>query len=199
MNNRLFIFLIFLASCLAASNHSSKPIVLVTIPPYGYFVEQIAGNAVSVEVFVPAGASPHDYEPTPKQIEKFAEAKLWFRYGEPGEQRVLPYLREKHLTDVDLSKDLHLLSSTEHACNHHHREGKDLHFWLDPEIALKQCQTITLELSQLLPELEEQFKQNFEKLETRLKTLDKNIAQELNPLQGSYLLLSHPALGYYCK
>jgi zinc transport system substrate-binding protein len=199
MRNILFLFLIFLASCFAPSNHSSKPVVLVTIPPYGYFVEQIAGDAVSLEIFVPAGASPHDYEPTPKQVEKFIGAKLWFRYGETGEQRLLPYLREKHLKDVDLSEGIHLLSSTEHACGHHHHEGKDLHFWLDPEIALKQCQTITRELSKLLPEHQEQFKQNFEKLAVRLKALDENIHHKLKPLQRSYLLLSHPALGYYCK
>ncbi len=198
MRNTLLLFLIFLTSCFAPSSKSSKPIVLVTIPPYAYFVEQIAGDTVSVEVFVPAGASPHDYEPTPKQVEKFIGAKLWFRYGEPGEQKILPFLRNKGLMDVDLSEGIHLLSSTEHTCAHHH-EGKDLHLWLDPRLALEQCKKISQELSRLWPEHQKQFEENFTQLAKRLELLDRTIEKALTPLQGNYLLLSHPALGYYCK
>jgi len=198
MRKALLLFLIFLGSCVAPPAKSDRPSVLVTIPPYAYFVQQIAGNAVEIQIFVPAGANPHDYEPTPKQVEKFLEAKLWLRYGEPGEQKILPFIRENHIKDFDLSEGIPLLSSTEHACDHHH-EGKDLHFWLDPSIALKQSKEITEQLSRTWPEHQEQFEKNYEHLAGRLEALDHVIKTKLKPFKNTYLLLSHPALGYYCK
>lgn len=198
MKKALLLFLIFLGSCFAPSKKSSEPTVLVTIPPYAYFVQQIAGDTFDIQIFVPAGANPHDYEPTPKQMEKFLEAKLWFRYGEPGEQKILPFVHKNHIKDFDLSQGIHLLSSTEHSCGHHH-EGKDLHFWLDPSIALKQSKEIAEQLSLTWPEHQKQFKENFEKLALRLKTLDHEIETKLKPFKKTYLLLSHPSLGYYCK
>lgn len=196
MRKTLILFLILLASCFAPASKSSKPVVLVTIPPYAYFVERIAGNTVSIEIFVPSGISPHDYEPTPKQIEKFIGANLWLRCGEPGEQKVLPFLRKNHVKDVNLSEGIELLS--DHTCAHHHG-GQDLHFWLDPVIALQQCKKINEQLIQMWPEHQKLFEENFSHLSMDLEALDDKIKTELASLKGSSLLLSHPALGYYCK
>jgi len=199
MRKALFLFLILLGSCFAPSSNSSKPIVLVTIPPYAYFVEQIAGDAVSIEIFVPPGANPHTYEPAPKQVEKFSKAKIWFRFGDPIEQKILPFLRERKVKDIDLSKGIHLLTATEHTCSDHVHEGKDLHVWLDPHLAIKQAKKIHEELSEAWPEHQKLFEQNYLHLEQRLETLDQEIKTELKPFEGVTLLLSHPALGYYCK
>ena len=43
-------------------------IITVSIPPFKYFVEEIAGDNFNVNVMVPAGANPHIYEPYPEQI-----------------------------------------------------------------------------------------------------------------------------------
>ncbi|HEY5236140.1 MAG TPA: zinc ABC transporter substrate-binding protein, partial [Rhabdochlamydiaceae bacterium] len=103
-----------------------------------------------------------------------------------------------HVKDVNLSEGLDGLSLSDHTCAHHH-EGKDLHFWLDPIIALQQSKKIYEQLNLLLPEHQKQFTENFKQLTMDLESLDEKIRTELTPLQGSYLLLSHPALGYYCK
>jgi len=195
---KIVLFFLVLAGCFTPANQSSKPIVLVTIPPYAYFVEQIAGDKVATEIFVPTGANPHTYEPTPKQVEKFAQAKIWFRFGDPIEQKILPFLRERHVYEFDLTKDLPLLTGT-HTCGDHVHEAKDLHVWLDPRLALKQVERISEELSQVLPEHKNVFEQNTLRLIQRLQTLDQEIQAELRPFEGITLMLSHPALGYYCK
>ncbi len=199
MRKTLLLFLTFLAGCFAPASKSSKPVVLVTIPPYAYFVEQIAGDTVSTEIFVPPGANPHTYEPTPKQVEKFAQAKIWFRFGDPIEQKILPFLREKYVKDIDLSKGLPLLTATEHACGDHVHEGKDLHVWLDPHLASKQAKRISEELSLFWPEHKNLFEQNYAGLAQRLEALDQEIQTGLRPYEGITLMLSHPALEYYCK
>ena len=199
MRKLLLLFLIFLGSCFSPEKKSLKPTVLVTVPPYAYFVQQIAGENVSIEIFVPPGANPHTYEPTPKQVEAFTKAKVWFRYGDPIEQKVLPFLKEKGIKTIDLSAGLPLITSTEHSCDHHLEEGKDLHVWLDPLLALEQAKKILDEMSQLWPEHEKIFEQNYSELVQRLKALDQAIEKELKPFEGITLLLSHPALGYFCK
>lgn len=198
MRKIVLLFVVILASCFAPANQSSKPIVLVTIPPYAYFVEQIAGDTVVTEIFVPAGANPHTYEPTPKQVEKFAQAKIWFRLGDPIEQKILPFLRERQVKDVTLSKDLSLLTGT-HTCGDHVHEAKDLHVWLDPHLAIKQVRKISEELSLVLPEHKKLFEQNTLQLAQKLQTLDQEIQTELRSYEGITLMVSHPALGYYCK
>lgn len=199
MRKTVLIFLIFLASCFAPANKTLKPTVLVTIPPYAYFVKEIAGDLVSIEIFVPPGANPHTYEPTPRQVEKFTEAKIWFRYGDPIEQKILTFLKEKHVKDVDLSHGIPLLSGNGHACGDHAHEGKDLHIWLNPHLALQQSKKIRDEFSQAWPEHQKLFEQNYAQLAERLNALDQAIQTELRPFEGITLLLSHPALGYFCK
>jgi len=188
---KLFCLLLLLTSCF--SNKSSKPVVLVTIAPYAYFVQKIAGDTVSTEIFVPPGANPHTYEATPKQVERFSEAKIWFRYGDSMEGKILSYLQEKNVAVVNLSDGIELLG-----CDCHH-EGKDLHVWLNPLLALEQSKKIKEALTMQFPEHQQLFEQNFAELSTTLKNLDQEISQELQPFQGIYLLLSHPSLGYFCN
>lgn len=204
MKKALFLFLCLLTSCLTScfgpSTKSSKPIVLVTIPTYAYFVEQIAGDTVSVKIFVQPGSNPHIYEPTPKQVESFAKAQIWLRNGDPIEGKILKFMQEKHIKNVDLSEGLSLLTSSGHSCDDHdsHVEGKDLHVWLDPNLAAIQAKTIAQELKILWPEHQAMYEDRLQLLENSLQKLDEDIEKQLEPLKGSYLLLSHPALGYYC-
>jgi len=192
---KLFLIVLFiLGSCTTSSKNSLKPTVLVTIPPYAYFVEQIAGDNVTTEIFVPPGANPHTYEPSPRQIEAFAQAKIWFRYGDPIEARVLPFLRERHVVDIDLSEGFELLTDD----HHHDHGGKDLHIWLDPALAQEQVKRITEELSKQFPEMKGEFETNSKQLIKKLQTLDEKLATQLKPYKGIALLVSHPALGYFC-
>ena len=57
---------------------------------------------------VPAGASSHTYEPTPRQMVVAGQAKLWFRIGEPFENRAVQALTSHHpdLEIVDLRQGL---------------------------------------------------------------------------------------------
>ena len=49
-------------------------IITVSIAPFKYFVEEIAGDDFKVNVMVPAGANPHIYEPFPEQISKLRKS-----------------------------------------------------------------------------------------------------------------------------
>lgn len=197
MRKIFLIFLLLLGSCAQPPIKNLKPVILVTIPPYADLTGHIVGDFADIEIFVPPGANPHIYEPTPREVEKFARATLWFRYGDPIELKVLPFLRDHQVKDVDLSEGFSLICS-DHTC-HHHAEGKDHHLWLDPLLAKQQARKITDTLILQWPEHRLQFEKGYSRLSNRLQALDQELASKLLPFKGSYLFLSHPALGYYCE
>lgn len=196
MKKYCLIILLALLGCTASQKKNSQPIVLVTVPPYAYFVKAIAGDAVTTEIFVPPGANPHTYEPTPKQVEQFSHAQVWFRLGDSIEEKILPFLKEKNVEEVNLTTGVRLLT---YSCDKGHgHEGDDRHLWLDPLLAIDQVTRMTHELIKLFPEKEDLFTHNSEQLIEQLELLHVETVEALIPFQGCYLLLSHPALGYYC-
>src|SRR6185436_284023 len=64
---------------------------------------------------------------------------------------------------------------------------------------VKQAQKISEVLSKSFPEHQKLFEKNYLELAERLNVLDKEIETELRPFEGITLMLSHPALGYFCK
>ena len=55
--------------------------IFVSIAPQKYFVEKIAGDLAEVRIMVPPGASPHLFEPKPRQMVELSRAKLYFSIG----------------------------------------------------------------------------------------------------------------------
>jgi zinc transport system substrate-binding protein len=67
--------------------------VFVTIPPQAWFVERIGGPRVAVHVLVGPGQSPHTFDPTPQQMARLSDARIFFRIGWPFEERMLEKAR----------------------------------------------------------------------------------------------------------
>lgn len=90
---RILFLVAILGICLiwpVSSAWSAKPpTVFVSILPQKYFVQQISGNKVHVEVMVPPGADPHTYEPKPSQMRNLAEAIGYFTIGVELENSLL--------------------------------------------------------------------------------------------------------------
>ena len=66
----LFLLLLVTISCGPKDPVVKEPIITVSIGPFRYFVEGIAGSDFIVNVMVPPGSNPHIYEPFPEQINK---------------------------------------------------------------------------------------------------------------------------------
>ena len=186
-----------------------KPTVLVSVPPYAFFVKKIAEDTVTVETLVPLGANPHVYESTPKEVQRHQSADLWVYLGESFDQKVRPFFCKVPI--VDVTEGIPLLSFCEEkgliaenaACHHHDkhtlREGHDLHIWLSPKLAKIQATKIAGALISLLPAEEERFTVNLHLLLNELDDLDHQIATLLAPMKQKAILVSHPAFGYFCR
>ncbi|MFI5333825.1 MAG: metal ABC transporter solute-binding protein, Zn/Mn family [Chlamydiales bacterium] len=185
----------------SSTRETRKPTVLVSIVPYGYVVEQIAGKAVDVEIFVPRGADPHSYEPTPRQVETAHRAKLWLRIGEPFEERVVRALDTSHsaLNTLEMWEELPLLPLEEGTHVHCAHEAEDRHVWLSPKLMKVQATRIKEALIELLPEQKLILENNCARFIHFLESLDQEISERLSPFKGQAILVSHSAFGYFCR
>lgn len=175
--------------------------VLVSVAPYKFFVEKIAGPTVKVGLMVPPGASAHTYEPTPKEMLLASHADLWFLIGESFENRAVNAIKSHHpsIALVDLRQNVHLISSDPnhaHQCCAH-KNCQDLHIWLSPRESQTQAKTIAEALIQLYPENKDLYEANLQKFLRELESLDNDISATLKPLKNRVILVSHPAYGYF--
>jgi len=74
----------------ATAASAEKPLaVFVTILPQAYFVERIGGPHVAAHVLVRPGQSPHTFDPTPQQMARLSDARLFLAAGWPFERQLL--------------------------------------------------------------------------------------------------------------
>jgi zinc transport system substrate-binding protein len=201
----------FFAALFASCGHSSaekssQRQVLVSIEPQQFFVEKIAGNAVSVNVLVPPGGNPHAFEPTPKQMLNAGRSDIWFRIGESFETRASDVLKSHNpnMMIVDTREGIQLISLSGHTCCHHHshacrHDDQDTHIWLSPRLAKIQVKTIAKALSNRYPECHEKFEKNLNRFLAELDELDNDLAFLFSKSETKAILVSHPAFGYLCK
>lgn len=202
---RSFCFLIFAFSCQSfflTAAEPTVPCILVSVAPHKFFVEKIAKDTVEVYLMVPAGASSHTYEPTPRQMITASKGQIWFCIGETFEKRAIQALKSYHpdLEIIDMKQNLDLIS-TDPA--HGHRGccpgNVDLHFWLSARQAQIQAQTIANALIKAYPQHAAFYRTNLQTFQQELQHLDQEIQALLAPLKTRHILVSHPAYGYFCR
>ncbi|MCP5469169.1 MAG: zinc ABC transporter substrate-binding protein [Chlamydiales bacterium] len=179
---RVFFILLLLSSALIA-----RPVVLVSVPPQKFIVEKVAGKSVDVSLIVPAGASPHSYEPTAKQVNSLASASIWFCIGEDFETRLLSALSVRVF---DQREGVDLLRA---CCCH---DGADPHLWLSPSIVRSMATQVCSVLSEELPEKRVFFEENLAVFLRDLERVEQKLSERVFP---SAILVSHPAFGYFCR
>jgi zinc transport system substrate-binding protein len=177
-------------ACSQTPKGENKPLILVPIAPYAYFVDKICGDAVEVICAVPAGTDPHVYEPTHRDVEKMGRTGLWIRIGEPLEEKIRSVVPQEAITLV-------LDEGAIHPSGHHHDEI-DRHFWMSPVIARHQVEKIATALEEMVPEKAADFRVRHAALAQELEALDGELREALIPMKGKAVFVAHPALGHYC-
>jgi zinc transport system substrate-binding protein len=199
----ILICVLLAASCEKKSEPGErKPQILVSIAPYRFLTEQIAGTGFEVQTVVPAAANPHSFEPTARQVAEMGESVVWFRIGEPFEGKILPILMKRNpgLAVQDLRDGVELIADGHQlGCKHCCMDHLDRHIWLSPRLAAVQAALIEKKLSDRFPEQRELFQKNLAALVARLGALDDEIKEILKPVGKRLILVSHPAFGYFCK
>jgi zinc transport system substrate-binding protein len=206
MHLNWFVFFLSILLCFfpiqgAASEKVDLPIpVFVSIAPQAYFVRQVGGERVRVEVLVRPGASPATYAPTPKQLARLARAKLFFGIGVPFESALIKRIKAgmPDVRVVDTSDAVNKVR-VDSAAGHGHDSELDPHTWLDPMLVKQEAAIIASSLAEIDPAGKAVYAEKYRIFADKLDALDGRIRSILKPVQGRTVLVYHPAYGYFCR
>ncbi|MCJ7601438.1 MAG: zinc ABC transporter substrate-binding protein [Desulfobulbaceae bacterium] len=197
------LFLAFTLTATAQADTKQKIPVFVSILPQAFFVEKIGGDRVEVDVLVQPGQSPHTYAPTPRQMGRLAEARVYFRIGVAFENAFIPKLENSMpgvpIVDTRQGIDLEKMTAHDGEDDQDHGEELDPHIWLDPLLVKKQAEIIKNTLAQLDPEGQPRYEKNFTAFISDIDALHARLTKALAPLHGKSFFVFHPAFGYFAK
>ena len=188
--------------------------VVTTVLPVTLFTEAVAGECATVTSLLPAGADTHTFQGRPQDVANLRQAQVLVVNGLGLEAFLKPLLssaENQALLTIDSSagiKPLPLASPDHggHGHDHHHHhghgtdgDGDDPHIWLDPQLAVRQVNTIRDGLIQADPSCKDGYERRAAAYVKQLQDLDQQLAQQLAPYQGRSVVSFHEALGYFVK
>lgn len=179
---------------------AERPLVFAGIPPLRYVVERLAGEHVDVGVLLPPGASPHTYEPTPRQLTHLDRATLYLRIGVPFEGPVLAKVRSvmPDLEVVDCRAGIELVPMGDDG-HRHAEEHYDPHIWLDADRMEHVAANIAAALSRIVPSHAGEIDKRLGELRRVIEQADARAARMLAPVRGRAMVVVHPAYGYFAR
>lgn len=180
---------------------SEKKISIVaTFYPLQDFAESVGGDAVRVKSIVPAGAEPHDYEPTPQDIVSAYQADVFLLNGagiDAWAEKIRPELERRGVTVVQMSEVVSLLPGTAETGGA--ASTFDPHFWLDPIWAQQEAEALRNVLTLRDPARAEVYTRNTERYSTLLANLDTAYREGLQQCEFHTIVTSHNAFAYLAK
>ena len=193
---------VLFASCAAAGY--ARPSVVVSIHPLYDLVRQVAGDDADVVRILPVGASPHVFDPTPRDVVRLARADLAVTVG--GIDRWLRDLLDAAGGDA-LRLELLALPAVQELLA---RDFPDLapaagasvlawnaHVWLDPRTVMAALPDLAAALAAVDPDHAEGYRARAAALADDLMALDVELARTLAPVAGAAFVPFHDAWPYF--
>jgi zinc transport system substrate-binding protein len=175
-----------------------KIAVVTTIYPLYDFARQVGGERVEVTRLLPAGAEPHTWEPTPKDMAALARARVFIYNGagmEPWVQRQLGMLEEKGVRVVEASRGLDLIAGP----GDHGEAGVDPHVWLDPVLAQEIVKKIRDAYIAVDPEHAAYYSSRADEYLAALRELDREYRAAAQDFRRREIVTSHAAFAYLAR
>jgi zinc transport system substrate-binding protein len=128
---KFLLWLAFIAIAAAScsprgTTKGEERVITVTIPPFAWFVEQIAGDDFRVNVLLPPGADHHIWEPLPAQISALSGSEALIVNGQLGfehawMERFMQVNQDMKV--LDLSRNIQLIGAESHGTEAAGSEG----------------------------------------------------------------------------
>jgi ABC-type Zn uptake system ZnuABC Zn-binding protein ZnuA len=172
-----------LLAWLGAAANAAPLGAVATITPLGWLLEMLGGERVSVSVLVPAGGTPHAFEPRPRDLRALSDAKLFVAAGAGVDDWAA------RLAIAEGPQPLVLTQA-----------GPELgaHFWLDPIAVRDEALPI---LSEALAELDPAGRAHYDDrrrtVAHELTSLDAEIRASLAGIRRRPLIPMHAAFGAF--
>ncbi len=180
----------------AQPRQAGKLNVVASFFPLADFAKNVGGDYVTVTNITPAGAEPHDYEPTPQDIAKVYNAQLFILNGNGVDawgEKIQSDLESKGVTVVKMSDHMDSLRNNS---PDEPSLAYDPHFWLNPVNAEKEVNLIADAMAKIDPTHEAAYNQNKDAYEKQLADLDQAYKTGLSMCQQHVIVTSHNAFNY---
>jgi zinc/manganese transport system substrate-binding protein len=184
--------------------------VVATTTIAGDLVRNVGGERLDLDVLVPAGADPHDFEPRPSDAVALADADLVVRSGGDLDE----WLGELIDSAGGDANEITLLDSLEAIeGGHADEEGEadaedepdaddlDPHWWQDPRNAILAVEAIRDALAEADPGGRRAYERNARAYAAELRALDDEIERCMQrvPPDRRKLVTTHDSLGYFAE
>ncbi|MGO1651101.1 metal ABC transporter solute-binding protein, Zn/Mn family [Senegalia sp. (in: firmicutes)] len=212
---KIFMMLIVLLALTGCSDDEladddGKITVAAGVPPIKGFIDAITQGDMEVVTMIPPGNSPTNYQPSPKELQKFSDAKVYFAMGVPAENsNIIPKAKDlnENIEIVNLAKGVsevypmrNFSEDEDHSHEEdedHDHEGEDPHIWLSPKRVIEMIDIIRDKLIEISPENEETYKENAESYKNELSNIDDSIKETLKGAKNQSFIIYHPSFGYF--
>jgi zinc/manganese transport system substrate-binding protein len=192
-------------SC-AAKARGGKKVIVVTYSILGSAVRELAGDAFQVEVLIPDGLDPHEWEPSAKDIERLNRASLVVENGlglEGGMEKALGQARQagvKFFTAADhvMVRTVGKGEGVPSGDADQAAGAMDPHLWTDPV-------TMQAIIDALAEEIAADFGVDLSGrragLDSRLVALDAEVSGLVAKLPAARraLVTGHESMGYFAQ
>jgi len=186
--------------------------VITSIFPVADMIQQIGGEYVDVTVVLPAGASPHTFEPKPSMVRKFSTSRIFFMIGAGLEFWAAKFVEISgdRIKTVVLSKGVPLIHFADHHDDHNHHSGKsdisenesekgNPHIWLDPEIAKSMVNKIVTALCEVDPHRSKYYIKRGKEYLDELGKLDRLIKTTVDAFKIRKYVSFHASWDYFAR
>jgi zinc/manganese transport system substrate-binding protein len=160
-----------------------------------------------VDLLGPSG-NPHSFEPTPSDLRRAGDAKIYLACG-MGLESYLPGLVDATAGKANLVVVGDALPTLAGGCEHgpggredpSHQHGVDPHWWHSPDAFRRAASVVAEAFAAADPQQAASYRANAEEYRERLTELERWARRELArvPAGQRYLATTHDAFGYFCR
>ena len=197
------------AGCSGGSGSSSgpKPIVAVSIPPQESLLREIAGDSVDIVTLMRSDGNAESFEVSVSDLRLVNSASAYMLVGNlPFEGELADRIGETNrgLRFYDTSSGVDFLHGT-HGHHHHHQgsgheaEDADPHTWSSARNLKIMARNMTEALAEVDAPMADYYRANLQRLEGRLDSIDRALADKLAQSRGASFLIWHPSLSYFAR
>jgi zinc/manganese transport system substrate-binding protein/manganese/iron transport system substrate-binding protein len=169
--------------------------VVATTTQVQDFTRVIGGDRIRLTGILKPNVDPHDYEPSPADLDAIAKANLLVINGVGMEKWLDDTVKSAGFdgTTVDTSKGVQIRQGA----NAKEEPSGDPHIWQNPLNAKVMVANIERALAAADPADASYFKRNLDAYTAKLTALDAEVARQIGSLANKKLVTNHDAFGYY--
>jgi zinc transport system substrate-binding protein len=200
------ITILLVSSCSSNKSEISKPIISVSIAPQKYFIEQLVGDSIEVNVMIPQGSDHASYAPTAAQIKKLSNSIAYIQMGHLGFEATWNErlkAANKQMKWYDLSKGINMIQGEHHHHHHDHDHvctgGIDPHTWTSPKEVKLISRNLKTCLNELFPQYKDMIASNYEQFNSQVDEMDERLNMLQSNKPGLTFMIFHPAYTYLAR